>query len=63
MEENGNYSENLSAMHLKRCYEMAFHRIKQYLETEIRYVLEHIKPSDIVLELGCGYGIVLSRLD
>jgi len=61
-EENRYYSEKLSAMRLKRCYEIASLRIKQYLEAEIQYVLEYIKPSDVVLELGCGYGRILSRL-
>lgn len=62
MEENGYYSEKLFAMRLKQCYEMVSPRIKLYLEAEIQYILEHIKPSDIVLELGCEYGRVLSRL-
>ena len=31
-------------------------------ECEIEYVLQHIKQSYNVLELGCGYGRVLNRL-
>jgi 2-polyprenyl-6-hydroxyphenyl methylase/3-demethylubiquinone-9 3-methyltransferase len=30
--------------------------VKQYLEAEIDFVLNKIKPTDRVLELGCGYG-------
>ncbi|MFX0182117.1 MAG: class I SAM-dependent methyltransferase [Candidatus Hodarchaeota archaeon] len=63
MDEKSYYSEKLSALRLKRCYEIASPRIKQYLEAEIRYVLKnHIKPMDTVLELGCGYGRFLIRL-
>jgi 2-polyprenyl-6-hydroxyphenyl methylase/3-demethylubiquinone-9 3-methyltransferase len=63
MNENSYYSEKLSALRLKRCYEIASPRIKQYLEAEIQYVLNnHINPSDTVLEIGCGYGRVLTRL-
>jgi 2-polyprenyl-6-hydroxyphenyl methylase/3-demethylubiquinone-9 3-methyltransferase len=56
------YADKLSAERLKRCYELASPRVRQYLEAEIDFVLEKIRPSDIVLELGCGYGRVLARL-
>jgi 2-polyprenyl-6-hydroxyphenyl methylase/3-demethylubiquinone-9 3-methyltransferase len=56
------YSETLAAEKLKQCYDIAPLRVKQYLEAEINYVLQKIKPADIVLELGCGYGRVLSVL-
>lgn len=59
---NDYYSKQLSANKLKRCYNIASPRIKQYLEAEIQFVLEQIKPSDKVLELGCGYGRVLKRI-
>jgi len=36
--------------------------VKQYLEAEIDFVLNKIKPTDRVLELGCGYGRVLLLL-
>ena len=62
MKENEYYAEKLSGLRLKQCYEIASPRINQYLEAEIRYVLSYIKANDIVLELGCGYGRVLSRL-
>jgi SAM-dependent methyltransferase len=62
MENNSYYSDKLSAIQLRKCYQIAPPRVKQYLNTEIQYVLEKIKPSDMVLELGCGYGRVLQRL-
>jgi len=59
---SGYYAEKLSAERLKRCYEIAPPRVKQYLEAEIEYVLDKLKATDKVLELGCGYGRVLQRL-
>ena len=59
---NEYYSRNLSSDNLKRCYDIAPKRVQQYLESEINYALEHINNSDIVLELGCGYGRVLKKL-
>ncbi len=56
------YSDKLSAEKLKRVYEIATPRIRQYLEAEIDFVLDNISPEDIVLETGCGYGRVIKRL-
>jgi 2-polyprenyl-6-hydroxyphenyl methylase/3-demethylubiquinone-9 3-methyltransferase len=56
------YSENLSGERLRRCYEIAPPPVRRYLEAEISFVLEHVKQTDSVLELGCGYGRVLQRL-
>jgi ubiquinone/menaquinone biosynthesis C-methylase UbiE len=56
------YSEKLSAERLKMCYEIAPQRIKRYLNAEIEHVLGRMKPGSTVLELGCGYGRVLSKL-
>ena len=58
----GYYSQKLSAERLRLCYEIAPPRVERYLEAEIEFVLEKIEPSDLVLELGCGYGRVLERL-
>lgn len=60
--KNDYYEEKLAADKLKQCYDMAPQRVKQYLEAEIKYVLEKISPQSLVLELGCGYGRVLARL-
>ena len=56
------YSDSLSAERLRRCYETAPPRVARYLKAEIAHVLARIKPSDAVLELGCGYGRVLGGL-
>ena len=56
------YSHKLAAERLNLCYEMAPLRIKRYLEAEIEFVLDKIKSSDLVLELGCGYGRVLEKI-
>ncbi len=36
--------------------------MKQYLHAEIDFVIGKIRRSDLVLELGCGYGRVVFRL-
>ena len=58
----GYYSGKLEGERLQRCYELASPRIRQYLEAEIRFVLERMQPGGSVLELGCGYGRVALRL-
>ncbi len=58
----GYYREKLSAERLKRCYEIAPLRVKQYLEAEVDHVLVKTHPRDRVLELGCGYGRVLPQI-
>jgi len=62
MNDNNYYSDKLSAIQLRKCYQIAPPRVRQYLNAEIQYVLDKIKPSDTVLELGCGYGRVLESL-
>jgi len=56
------YRDKLSAERLKFCYEIAPPRVKQYLKAEMEYVLQNIRSSDTVLELGCGYGRVLGQI-
>ncbi len=58
----GYYDINLSAEKLKKVYELAPPRTKQYLQAEIDFVQKKIQPSDTILELGCGYGRVLKPL-
>ena len=58
----GYYSEKLSAERLKRCYEIASPRVRQYLEAEIQHILNKIRPGDVVLELGCGYGRIIPSI-
>lgn len=56
------YAEKLSGRRLQRCYAIASPRVQQYLEAEIRHVLSRLRSTDVVLELGCGYGRVALRL-
>ena len=58
----GYYQEKLSGNRLRRCYEIAPSRVKQYLTAEIQHVIQQVKPTDFVLELGCGYGRVVFEL-
>ena len=59
---SGYYSDKLSANRLKQCYEIAPPRVQQYLEAEVDHIMQKIRPGDMVLELGCGYGRILPRL-
>ncbi|MEE9465830.1 MAG: class I SAM-dependent methyltransferase [Candidatus Neomarinimicrobiota bacterium] len=56
------YSRVLSGERLRRCYELAPPRVRQYLAAEIEFVLDNIAGAQNVLELGCGYGRVLGHL-
>ena len=58
----GYYSEKLAGRRLRRCYDIASARVKQYLQAEIDHVLSGISPEDSVLELGCGYGRVTCEM-
>jgi ubiquinone/menaquinone biosynthesis C-methylase UbiE len=55
----GYYSEKLSGKQLRFCYELAPSRVQQYLHAEIQYVSSRLGSSDVVLELGCGYGRIM----
>ena len=43
------YSKKLSAGRLRQVYDLAPDRVRRYLESEIRFVMEKIKPGDIFL--------------
>jgi ubiquinone/menaquinone biosynthesis C-methylase UbiE len=62
MQMTSYYKEKLSAGRLQCCYDMAPPRVRQYLEAEIRHVIDRLRATDVVLELGCGYGRVAFRL-
>ena len=59
---NDYYVDTLAAENLKKCYEIAPARTRQYLREEINHVITHISEDAAVLELGCGYGRVLAQL-
>jgi SAM-dependent methyltransferase len=56
------YAERLAAEKLRRCYEIAPPRIRQYLRAELDFALGFIHAGDAVLDLGCGYGRTLPAL-
>jgi len=56
------YKDKLSASKLLKCYEIANPRIKQYLDAEIQFVISNLRDTDLVLELGCGYGRVMKAV-
>jgi 2-polyprenyl-6-hydroxyphenyl methylase/3-demethylubiquinone-9 3-methyltransferase len=56
------YAKQLSAERLQRVYEIAPLRVQQYFAAEINFLLSKITPSDVVLELGCGYGRIIPTL-
>jgi SAM-dependent methyltransferase len=58
----GYYDDKLAGARLRRVYEVASPRVRQYLDAELAYVLSRLEPGDVVLELGCGYGRVLGPL-
>lgn len=57
------YTDKLSGVRLRRVYEVAPPEARNYLEAEIDFVRARSKPGERLLELGCGYGRVLARLD
>jgi len=56
------YEDKLSAEGLRKCYEIASPRIRQYLDAEVRFVIDGVKGRGRVLELGCGYGRVMKAM-
>ncbi len=58
----GYYADKLSGRRLQRCYDVASARVRQYLEAEVLHVADLLRPADVVLELGCGYGRIARRL-
>jgi 2-polyprenyl-6-hydroxyphenyl methylase/3-demethylubiquinone-9 3-methyltransferase len=56
------YAHHLHGRALQKCYAIAPPRVQQYLTAEIDFVKEEVNGMNLVLELGCGYGRVLSQL-
>lgn len=61
-ETAGYYARGLSAKRLMKCYEIAPPQVRRYLQAELHHVCDRLSPSDMVLELGCGYGRALKVL-
>ena len=58
----GYYRKHIVGADLQRVYELASPRIRRYLRAEILNVVDCVRGSDRVLELGCGYGRVLAEV-
>ena len=56
------YRSHLLGSELQRVYEVAAPRIRQYLRCEIQHVVDRVRGSSRLLELGCGYGRVLGEV-
>lgn len=56
------YADKLSGENLRRCYEVAPPRVRRYLRAEIEHVMSRLRPTDAVMELGCGYGRIVFAL-
>jgi 2-polyprenyl-6-hydroxyphenyl methylase/3-demethylubiquinone-9 3-methyltransferase len=56
------YTDSLAAGRLRRVYEIAPPRVRQYLAAEVEFVMAEMRLGDRVLDLGCGYGRVIPRL-
>ncbi|MBN1200122.1 MAG: class I SAM-dependent methyltransferase [Bacteroidales bacterium] len=50
------YEKKLASNRLKQVYDLAPPRIRQYLKAETDFAIRHLKPDNLVLDLGCGYG-------
>jgi 2-polyprenyl-6-hydroxyphenyl methylase/3-demethylubiquinone-9 3-methyltransferase len=55
------YLSLISGKRLRRCYEIAPMRIRQYLHEEINFVKNFV-TKETVLELGCGFGRIFPFL-
>jgi SAM-dependent methyltransferase len=59
---SGYYDKKLAASSLEHCYQLAPPRVQQYLRAEVDFVAGRLRPTDVVLDLGCGYGRTLPDL-
>ncbi len=54
------YAKKLGGIRLEKVYELANARVRRYLRAEIDHIASMLEPDLNILELGCGYGRVLS---
>lgn len=59
---SGYYEKRLAAECLRRCYAVAPPAARAYLRAEIEFVADRLRHSCSALELGCGYGRVMTAL-
>ncbi len=62
LEPGGSYYRKLAGEKLRRAYQIAPPRIQQYLQSEIDFTAQKVKPDNMVLELGCGYGRIFPKV-
>ena len=55
------YNTRLTGEALESCYELGSARVQQYLNAEIEFVVARLAPSQVLLDLGCGYGRTLAH--
>ena len=55
------YSTRLAGEALERCYALGSARVQQYLNAEIGFVVARLATSQLLLDLGCGYGRTLAQ--
>jgi ubiquinone/menaquinone biosynthesis C-methylase UbiE len=56
------YKEKLASEKLLKVYEIAPPRVQQYLTAELDYILKRINSTDLILDLGCGYGRIIPQI-
>jgi len=56
------YAQALNAQKLYQVYQTKYSRVKQYLESEISFVRNHLQGTERILELGAGYGRIMKEL-
>ncbi|MCL2857884.1 MAG: class I SAM-dependent methyltransferase [Oscillospiraceae bacterium] len=56
------YDKSLNAQKLYQVYQTKYLRVRQYFESEIAFVREHLQGTEHILELGAGYGRIMKEL-
>jgi 2-polyprenyl-6-hydroxyphenyl methylase/3-demethylubiquinone-9 3-methyltransferase len=59
---HGYYEQCLAAEALEACYALAPPRVQRYLRAEVDFAVSLLRPGDVVLDLGCGYGRTIPQV-